>query len=174
MPDAIEKIKAVAMDVDGVLTDGTFWWGTNGEEFKRFSYADTTGISQAMRAGIKIGLISGESSPAGMKLVQRLADKLKIEDVYKGCHDKEAAVREFAQKYGLDLSEVCFVGDDFIDVPAMSVVGLAVAPADAQHIARSKAHIVTSLNGGHGAVRELLDRLLLNNSIERVSDGIVD
>lgn len=168
MLDAIKKIRAVAMDVDGVLTDGTFWWGPNGEEFKRFCYADTTGISQAMRAGIRIVLISGESSPAGMKLVERLAEKLKIEDVYKGCHDKEAAIREFAQRHSFDLSEVCFIGDDVIDVPAMAVVGLAVAPADAQEIARSKAQLVTHLNGGRGAVRELLDRLLANNSTERV------
>jgi 3-deoxy-D-manno-octulosonate 8-phosphate phosphatase (KDO 8-P phosphatase) len=168
MLDAIKKIRAVAMDVDGVLTDGTFWWGPNGEEFKRFCYADTTGISQAMRAGIRIVLISGESSPAGMKLVERLAEKLKIEDVYKGCHDKEAAIREFAQRHSFDLSEVCFIGDDVIDVPAMAVVGLAVAPADAQEIARSKAHLVTRLNGGRGAVRELLDRILANSPTERV------
>lgn len=121
-----------------------------------------------MRAGIKIVLIPGESISAGMKLVQRLADKLKIEDVYKGCHDKEAAIREFAQKRGLDMSEICFIGDDIIDVPALSVVGLAVAPADAQEIARIKAQIVARLNVGHGAVRELLDRILANNSTERV------
>jgi 3-deoxy-D-manno-octulosonate 8-phosphate phosphatase (KDO 8-P phosphatase) len=154
------------MDVDGVLTDGTFWWGTNDEEFKRFCFADVTGISLALKAGIKLALISGESSASGMKLVQRFADKLKISTVYKGCQDKEAAVREFAEKNQLQLSEVCFIGDDLMDTPAMAVVGLAVAPADGQEVARSKAHLVTTRNGGHGAVREVLDSILKNQNPE--------
>lgn len=156
----MENLRAVAMDVDGVLTDGAFWWGTNGEEFKRFSVADGSGIALAMKAGLKIALISGESSAAGMTLVQRFADKLKIVDVYKGCHDKAAAIRDFAERNQLQLSEICFIGDDFIDLPAMEIVGLAVTPADAQLVARSKAHLVTERIGGHGAVREVLDRIL--------------
>jgi len=156
----LENLRAVAMDVDGVLTDGAFWWGTNGEEFKRFSVADGSGIALAMKAGLKIALISGESSAAGMTLVQRFADKLKIVDVYKGCHDKAAAIRDFAERNQLQLSEICFIGDDFIDLPAMEIVGLAVTPADAQLVARSKAHLVTERIGGHGAVREVLDRIL--------------
>lgn len=164
MLDMGARIKAVAMDVDGVLTDGTFWWGGNGEEFKRFCFADTTGISQALRAGILIALISGESSTSGMNLVQRFADKLKITNVYKGCHDKAAAIREFAEKNQLQLSEICFIGDDFIDIPAMEIVGLAAAPADAQVKARLKAQIVTNRAGGQGAVREVLDAILENKT----------
>jgi 3-deoxy-D-manno-octulosonate 8-phosphate phosphatase (KDO 8-P phosphatase) len=155
-----KRIKGVAMDVDGVLTDGSFWWGSSGEEFKRFNFADTTGISQAMKAGIQIALISGESSDPGMRLVQRLADKLKIPTVYKGCHDKEAAVREFAEKHAFQLDEICFIGDDVIDIPAMLVVGLSAVPADAQTLAKSKAKLVLKRNGGQGAVRELLDMIL--------------
>lgn len=165
------KIRAVAMDVDGVLTDGSFWWGVNGEEFKRFCFADCTGITQALRAGIHIALISGESSPSGMALVQRLADKLKIADVYKGCHDKATAVREFAERHGLDLAEVCFIGDDFIDVPAMSIVGIAAAPADAQHAARSCATFLTKNNGGQGAVRELIE-LILGTALQTPKVGL--
>ena len=156
----MKPLKAIALDVDGVLTDGTFWWGSNGEEFKRFSFADTTGIYRAIGAGLKIALISGESSQAGMALVQRLADKLRITDVYKGCHDKAAAVREFAGRHGVALDEVCFIGDDFIDIAAMEIVGLAVVPADAQQAARSKAHLVTGHSGGAGAVREVLEMIL--------------
>lgn len=152
------------MDVDGVLTDGTFWLGTNGEQFKRFCFADVTGINLALRAGLRIGLISGESSREGMALVQRFADKLKITDIYKGCHDKAAAVRDFAEKNQLELSEVCFIGDDFIDTAAMAVVGLAAAPADAHPSAKSKAHLVTVRNGGRGAVREVLDAILENKT----------
>jgi 3-deoxy-D-manno-octulosonate 8-phosphate phosphatase (KDO 8-P phosphatase) len=153
------------MDVDGVLTDGTFWLGTNGEELKRFCVADGSGIALALRAGLKIALISGESSQAGMILVQRCADKLKITDVYKGCHDKAAAIRDFAEKNQLELSEICFIGDDFIDIPAMEIVGLAVSPADAQPVAKLKAHLITTRGGGHGAVREVLDAILKNRTL---------
>ena len=155
-----ENIKAIAMDVDGVLTDGTFWWSTDGNESKRFCYADVTGIPKGREAGILYALVSGESSPASMALVQRYADKLKIADVYKGCHDKAAAVRDFAQKHGLQLSEICFIGDDIQDIPAMEIAGKAVAPTNAQPAAKAKAHFVTSRNGGFGVVREVIDAIL--------------
>ena len=155
-----DAIIAVAMDVDGVLTDGNYWWGANGEEMKRFCFADSTGISVAMKAGLRIALISGDSTESGMKLVQRFADKLGIIHVYKGCHDKAGAVRDFAAKNSLQLEEICFVGDDFIDVPAFEIVGLSVAPADAQPCARQKAKLITRLGGGQGAVREVIDSIL--------------
>jgi len=165
MTARVDRVRAVAMDVDGVLTDGTFWWGADGEEYKRFCFADATGITLALRAGIKIALISGDSGTAGMALVQRFADKLKITDVYKGCHDKAAAIHDFAEKNSLQLEEICFIGDDFIDVPAMAVVGLAAVPADAQPNAKSKAHLVTVHDGGHGAVREVLDAILESKTL---------
>jgi 3-deoxy-D-manno-octulosonate 8-phosphate phosphatase (KDO 8-P phosphatase) len=155
-----ERIKGIATDVDGVLTDGTFWWGTNGEEFKRFCFADTTGIALALQAGLSLALISGESSPAGVTLVERFADKLRITDVYKGCQDKAEAVRDFAQKHQLELAEICFIGDDVADIPAMTIVGLAAAPADAQAKAKAAAGFVSSLNGGRGVVREVIDLIL--------------
>jgi 3-deoxy-D-manno-octulosonate 8-phosphate phosphatase (KDO 8-P phosphatase) len=155
-----ENIKAVAMDVDGVLTDGTFWWSTNGDEAKRFCYADVSGIPKGREAGIIYALISGESSPASMALVQRYADKLKIADVYKGCHDKAAAVRDFAQKHRLQLSQICFIGDDLPDIPAMEIVGLAIAPANGQSAAKTKAHFIAKQNGGFGVVREIIDAIL--------------
>jgi len=159
-----ENIKAVAMDVDGVLTDGTVWWGTSGEEFKRFCYADVTGIGRARAANIALALISGESSAASMDLVQRFADKLKIPDVYKGCHDKADAVRDFAQKHALQLSEICFIGDDVQDIPALTIAGIAAVPANAQPAAKAKAGFVASRDGGMGAVREILDAILEQQS----------
>jgi len=155
-----EKIKAIATDVDGVLTDGMFWWGTNGEEFKRFSFADVTGIALARKAGLELALISGESSESGMALVQRFADKLQITDVYKGCHDKAAAVTEFAAHHNLQLSEICFIGDDVPDLPAMEIVGVPVAPANAQAVAREKAAWIASRDGGSGVLREVIDLIL--------------
>ncbi len=158
--EAFRQIKAVAMDVDGVLTDGTFCWGPDGTELKRFCFADSTGITLAREAGLFIALVSGESSPDGMALVKRYAEKLKITDVSAGCHDKAAAVRDFAASYGINLAEVCFIGDDVIDLEAMSMVGLAVAPADAHASVRDSAAYVTGAAGGRGAVREVLDIIL--------------
>ena len=131
-PEAFRPIRAVATDVDGVLTDGTFLWGVHGEELKRFCFADVTGFALARASGIFVALISGESSPDGMALVQRYADKLGIVDVFKGCHDKAAALHDFAAAHQIGLAETCFIGDDLMDLPAMAAAGIGIAPADAQ------------------------------------------
>jgi 3-deoxy-D-manno-octulosonate 8-phosphate phosphatase (KDO 8-P phosphatase) len=152
----MRDIKAIALDVDGVLTDGGVWWGPGGEEWKRFCFADIMGVSRARKAGILITLISGEDSP----LVDRFAAKMGIADVEKGCKDKASALRRFAEKSGLELSEICFMGDDVNDVAAMNLVGLAAAPANAQSVARECAAFVAASNGGNGAVRELVEAVL--------------
>lgn len=149
-------LKAIALDVDGVLTDGGVWWGPNGEEWKRFSFSDIMGVSLARKSGLIVALISGEESP----LVDRFAAKLNLADVAKGCKDKAAALRAFAERRQLQLEEICFMGDDVNDIAAMEIAGLAAAPADAHPAARAKAAIVTSARGGNGAVRELVDRIL--------------
>lgn len=160
------QIKAVAMDVDGVLTDGTFLWGADGAELKRFSVADATGIALARDAGLVIALVSGESSQSGVALVHRYAAKLKIEQVFAGCHDKAAAVRDFASAHGIELAEVCFIGDDVIDLAAMAIVGVAVAPVNAHPSALAHADYVTSAEGGNGAVRELLDLVVAQSELK--------
>lgn len=149
-------IKAVALDVDGVLTDGSFSWSESGEETKSFHFADVMGISLAKKAGIIFCLISGEKSP----LVDRLAAKLKIDDIYKGWKDKGEALKAFAKTHGFNLAEVCFMGDDVNDLPALELAGLAAAPANAQDAVRLKVKLITEHPGGHGAVRELLDGLM--------------
>jgi len=156
-PEAFQRIRAVALDVDGALTDGTFLWGVSSAEFKRFSYADVTGIARARAAGVLVALISGESSPDGMALVQRYADKLGITDIYTGCHDKERALRDFAAAHHIELNETCFIGDDVMDLPAMAVAGIAASPADAHVCVLAKADYVSRARGGNGAVREVLD-----------------
>ena len=149
-------IRAVAIDVDGVLTDGTFWWGPDGQEWKRFSFRDVMGVSRALRSGLIIAMISGEDSP----LVDRFAMKMGIEDVFKGCKDKARALRDFARRRGLDLSEIAFMGDDVNDLEAMHLAGLAAAPANAEESVRAHAQFVSQRDGGHGAVRELLEHLI--------------
>lgn len=161
-------IKAVVLDVDGVLTDGGFWWGPNGEEFKHFSFTDVMGISLGRKAGLKFALISGESSP----LIDRFADKMEITDIYKGCKDKAAALRSFSQKHGLDMSQVCFMGDDVNDIAALELAGLSAAPANAHESVKQRATLITKHSGGQGAVRELLDLLLKRrDQNEKLSGG---
>jgi len=155
-PQVIEEIKAVAMDVDGVLTDGGVWWGPNGEEWKRFHFADIMGLSLARKSGIAIALISGENSP----LVDRLADKLGITDVHKGCKDKAGALRTFAERHSLPLQQICFIGDDVNDLSALAIAGLSACPADARPAVRQHCQFVAKLAGGNGAVREIVDMLL--------------
>ncbi len=156
----MNKLKAVVLDVDGVLTDGTFVWGPDGQEYKSFSFADVMGMSLGRKAGLVFALISGESSP----LVDRFAEKMGIIDIYKGCKDKSAALRTFAEKYNFDMSEVCFMGDDVNDVLALELAGLSAVPATAHETARSKAKLVTKCSGGRGAVRELVDMILAHKS----------
>ena len=159
-------IKLIAMDVDGVLTDGSFWWGPNGEEWKRFHFADIMGLSRARKAGLRLALISGEDSP----LIDRLAAKMQIADVYKNCKDKAAALHGLAELHGLSLAEVCFMGDDINDLTALEIVGLAAAPADAQPCVRAKCHLITAAGGGNGAVRELIE-MVLSEAAPRAAVG---
>ena len=149
-------IKAIALDVDGVLTDGGVWWGPGGEEWKRFSFTDVMGVSLARKAGLIVALISGEDSP----LVDRYALKMGITDVHKNCKDKAGALRAFAQHRKLDLTEICFMGDDVNDVAAMQLAGLAAAPANAHPSVLRTAVFVSRHCGGNGAVRELMDAII--------------
>lgn len=149
----MSRIKAVALDVDGVLTDGTFWWGPDGVEMKRFSFRDVMGVSRASQRGMVFALISGERNA----LVDRYATKMNITSIYQGCKDKEAALRSFAETRQLDLESICFMGDDVNDLGAMKIAGLSAAPADAHTSVLAAAGYVATLPGGRGAVRELLD-----------------
>ncbi|MDE1156250.1 MAG: HAD hydrolase family protein [Acidobacteriaceae bacterium] len=159
-----EKLKtlgAIAFDVDGVLTDGRLSWSTSSEEeIKSFSFADIMGISLLRRLGIKLALISGEPSP----LVDRYAAKMHMHFVRKGTRDKATAVQEFSESVGVDLSNICFFGDDVNDLFAMEKVGLGACPANAaaevlEYLRETDGFIATQ-NGGHGAVRDFADQLL--------------
>lgn len=162
LQDKLRNVKAIALDVDGVLTDGGMWWGANGEEFKRFSFSDIMGISLARRHGLVLALISGEDSP----LIDRYAAKLKIADVAKGCRDKASALREFARRNNLELTEVCFMGDDVNDLPAMSICGVSAAPGDARPAVLAKVDFAAGSAGGRGAVRELIEALFAAREID--------
>ncbi|MGA3171943.1 MAG: HAD hydrolase family protein [Chthoniobacteraceae bacterium] len=150
-------IKAIALDVDGVLTDGGFWWDAAGAELKRFCFRDVMGIARASREGMVFALISGEKNP----IVDRYAAKLEIKHVWQGCKEKDRALREFAEATGLRLEEIGFMGDDVNDLAAMAIAGFAAAPADAHESVHAAVKLVTKRPGGNGAVREMLDFLKL-------------
>jgi len=158
-PSQLITLQAIAFDVDGVLTDGTFAWSSAGEESKRFSFTDIMGISLLRRLGIRMALISGEPSP----LIDRYAQKMHIPFVAKGTRDKSAALRDFTAEFDIPLAHTCFFGDDVNDLFAMEIAGLCACPADAA--AEVLAHVqehgyISPLPGGHGAVRSFADAIL--------------
>ena len=149
-------IRLLILDVDGTLTDGRLYYGPRGEALKVFHVRDGLGIKQLGQAGIHVAVISGRSS----KMTAVRCRELGVEHVVQGTEDKVVAFEKLRKKLKVDVSESACVGDDRPDVPLMKVVKLAFAVADAHEDALSAAHVVTSLPGGQGAVREVCDYLL--------------
>jgi 3-deoxy-D-manno-octulosonate 8-phosphate phosphatase (KDO 8-P phosphatase) len=162
------RIKIILFDVDGVLTDGTIWVlpvpfvqpdGTIGSkpvEPKGFSAHDGAGMTLARLGGLKVGVITKRISEA----VAMRARDLKLDFVYQGQAFKMKAVREIAQKAGVTLHEIAYVGDDVIDLPVMRQVGFAVAVANARTQVKDEAHYVTPNQGGYGAGRDAIEFIL--------------
>jgi len=150
------KIRLLLLDVDGVLTDGRIIYDGKGQEWKFFNVKDGHGIKLLQRAGIEVGILSGRRSSA----VTHRARELKIDLVLQRALDKGKALETIQKKKEISLSEVCYVGDDLVDLPVFSRVGFAVAVADSVAEVKKKAHFVTRLPGGHGAVREVCELLL--------------
>ncbi len=150
MNSKIKKIKMVISDIDGVWTDGTFYKGTDGQEFKKFNVNDGVGVAMARAAGYEIALISGRFSPA----TEYRAKELQIEDVYNGGLNKIHAYEELKAKYKIVDSEIAYVGDDLIDIPVMEKVGIPIAVANAIMNVKEISTYITKKAGGYGAFRE--------------------
>jgi len=153
---AIDDIKLVSLDVDGVLSEGKIVVLDDGTEMKEFDVHDGHGIRLLYRAGLLAAIISGRAS----KAVAIRAKDLEIEDVYLGIHNKREAFDEILGKRSLDASEICVVGDDLPDMPIMRRCGFAVAVANARPEVKEIADYVTKAQGGHGAVREVIEKIL--------------
>jgi len=149
-------VRLMVFDVDGVLTDGSLYYGEHGEVFKRFHALDGHGLRLLMEGGVKIALITGRSGP----IVDRRAAELGIADVLQGVRDKGAALAELAQRHGVQLNEAGYMGDDIIDLSAMQRVGFAASVPNAPGYVSQAAHWVATQPGGSGAVRECCDLLL--------------
>ncbi|SAI23390.1 hydrolase [Bordetella ansorpii] len=158
-PNARERAAAVRLmvfDVDGVLTDGSLYYGENGEQMKRFHALDGHGLRLLMEGGVKVALITGRSGP----IVARRAAELGIADVQQGVRDKGTALAELAQRHSVQLNETGYMGDDIIDLPAMQRAGFSASVPNAPGYVSQSAHWIATLPGGSGAVRECCDLLL--------------
>lgn len=144
------------LDVDGVMTNGQVLLMPDGDELKSFSIHDGFGIVCAMKAGIRIGIISGRSSPS----LRLRCEELKIQDLYMDSMEKLPVLNEILEKYQFKTDEVAFIGDDVPDLPVLMKVGLSAAPQNAHHQVKQRVDMVLKKCGGNGAVREFIDFLL--------------
>jgi 3-deoxy-D-manno-octulosonate 8-phosphate phosphatase (KDO 8-P phosphatase) len=150
------RIKLVIFDVDGVLTDGSLHYGPDGEVMKTFNVQDGLGIKLLQEAGILTAIISARRSPQ----VTARARDLGIEFVHQGGHDKLTPFNELLAKTGLSAEEVCFIGDDVVDLVILKRVGFAVGVPNGRADVLSRVHHVTDAHGGRGAVREVCEFVL--------------
>lgn len=159
MKDILERanaIKLVIFDVDGVLTDGSLFLGDDGLEYKAFNSRDGHGMKMLQESGVTVAIITGRSS----KVVDYRMQSLGIEHVYQGQHDKRIAFAELLEKMQLTPQQVAYVGDDVVDLPVMSKVGLAIAVQDAHSMVVKHSHWQTPSCGGRGAGRDVCEMLM--------------
>ena len=163
----------IISDIDGVWTDGTFYKGTDGQEFKKFNINDGVGVAMAKSAGYKIALISGRYSPA----TEHRAKELRIKDVYNGGLNKIHAYEELKIKYNMIDSEIAYIGDDLIDIPVMEKVGAPIAVANAVKNVKEISIHITETSGGYGAFREAVSWIIkeqerMDEVLEAMKDKI--
>jgi 3-deoxy-D-manno-octulosonate 8-phosphate phosphatase (KDO 8-P phosphatase) len=159
MSRALEKasqIKLLALDVDGVLSDGRLYYGNSGEESKAFCTADGLGIKMLQAQGIEVAIITGRSS----NIVARRARELGISQLIQGRDDKLRALHELIEALDLDLSHVAYMGDDLPDLSAIQAAALGMTVADGDEFVASHADWRSQRAGGHGAVREACEFIL--------------
>jgi 3-deoxy-D-manno-octulosonate 8-phosphate phosphatase (KDO 8-P phosphatase) len=150
------RIRLFAMDVDGVLTDGSIYVSSDGAEMKRFSVLDGMGLGRLRDAGIALAWISGRHSGA----TTRRGEELRIPHLIQGRTDKLAALQELATQLALSPENICYMGDDDIDSAAISWAGIGVAPATSMPAALAVASYVPDRPAGAGAVREICEHIL--------------
>ena len=160
MPDDLQaRLRAVKLflcDVDGVLTDASVFMGAGGNELKRFSIRDGLGLRLLQQCGIKVGWVSARPSPA---TTERAKD-LKIDFLHQSPAPKVESIGDLLTQAGMTWADICYMGDDIVDLGALKRAGFAAVPADAIPEAKALAHYVTHAGGGHGSVREVVELVL--------------
>ncbi|MBW4613046.1 MAG: HAD-IIIA family hydrolase [Desmonostoc vinosum HA7617-LM4] len=152
------QVKLLALDVDGVLTDGGLYYTDAGEELKKFNVKDGLGLKLLMQAGIDVAIITASTSTS----VLHRAKKLGINYTFIGVENKLSVLENLCQKLNISLEQVAYMGDDLNDIPILQMVGCPLTVADAMSANKAHAIYITELAGGQGAVREICDRLLKN------------
>jgi 3-deoxy-D-manno-octulosonate 8-phosphate phosphatase (KDO 8-P phosphatase) len=150
------EVRLLALDVDGVMTDGRLYFDQSGQETKAFSTRDGMGIKALQRSGIAVALITGRRSP----MVDQRARELGIDLVFQGSDDKLAALQTLLKVTGLSVQQIAYMGDDWVDLPVLGRVGFSASVADADPLVRQAVDWVTAEAGGMGAVRSVCNLLL--------------
>lgn len=151
-----KKIKLLIMDVDGVLTDGRIIYTSSGDELKFFDVTDGMGLSLFSRAGLKTAVLTAKKS----RIMSKRAKILHIDKTYQNAFSKAEVLERILSDFKVSREEVCFIGDDLVDLPVLRKVGLAAAVPNAVPEVLEAAHYVTAKEGGRGAVRELIEVIL--------------
>ena len=163
-----KKLKLLILDVDGVLTDGRLFFDNEGTEYKCFHARDGHGIKLLRQTGVEVAIISGRNSNS----VALRMKSLGIEHVYQGHENKRNAFAELLENTGISPEQVAYIGDDLLDLPIMTKVGLAIAVSDANFAVKERADWCTALPGGLGAVREVCDMIMqAQGSFDKVLDA---
>ncbi|MDB9894945.1 HAD-IIIA family hydrolase [Reinekea forsetii] len=152
----LKAIKLVVFDVDGVLTDGRLYYSAQGEALKVFNVKDGVGIKLLNDCQVQVAIMTAKDSPM---VAQRMAD-LGIKHYFAGVKDKRFQLDALATQEALAPAQLCFVGDDMVDLPAMSLAGVGICPADAYSLVRQAADLVTPMEGGQGVARFVCDLIL--------------
>ncbi len=152
----MKQIHTVVLDVDGTLTDGGIIIDNEGRESKRFCVKDGLGIVWAQKQGVQFMILTGRQSAC----VQKRAEELGIAHIYQGVADKRALLEEYLRRQDIPADALCYIGDDWNDLAAMELAGVAACPADAAEEVKAVCQVVATRPGGHGAVREILEQLL--------------
>ena len=162
-----KDIKILILDVDGILTDGLVHIFGDGREMYEFNVYDGYGIKLWRRAGFKVGFLTGRVSDA----VEFRAKQLEVDFLFRGASDKVSLIEKLAKEERVTMKNICYLGDDLQDLALLKKVGLSVSVPNAREEVKKYVHYVTSLKGGGGAVRELIEKLLKEKDLW---DGIIN
>lgn len=150
------RIRLVAFDVDGVMTDGTLFFADDGQEYKGFNSLDGHGLKMLKDTGVRLAIITGRSS----RVVEHRARNLGIDIVHQGAHDKLAVYEALCRELGLTCEATAYMGDDVVDLPVMRRAGLAITVPAAPELVKAHSHYTTTREAGRGAVREACEFLM--------------
>ena len=171
MKQKIRQIKLILFDVDGVLCSGDISYLDDGREFKTFDVQDGFGVTMARLAGLKTGILTGRQS----KAIERRAKELKVDILSQGNFNKLVPYQEIKKRFALDDREICFIGDDLLDLSVLERVGFSVAVPNAREEVKAVCDYITVARGGRGAVREVIDLILKRqNKFTDLLDSLPD